>query len=192
MSYIDGAGRLQLSYAEKQRKLYESRLAAMQEQEKERQEFIAKNQDQIMAAMQAVQAQAAAAKENDKSRAFSAAEAAKNRAASSANNAASRALSRRAQDIGQAEFAETQAFREQQRKDQLRAAAQARLDRDASDRDAKTERQFNTPGTKRIRTGVGTYKVVNNDDPDYKHEQHVLTEHQIRQNNRRGNFIRYF
>lgn len=192
MPYIDGAGRTVYSEAEKARKLYEERLANMQRQEKERQEFIAQHSEQIMAAMQAVQAQAAAAKENDKSRAFSAAEAAKSRAASNANNAASRALTRRAQDIGQYEFAESQAFREKQRKDQLREAAQARLDRDASDRDAKMERQFNTPGQKRIRTGVGTYRMVANDDPDYKDEQHVLTEIEKRKKKRRKNFIRYF
>ena len=194
MSYIDGVGRLQLSEADKRRKLYEERLAAMQKQEKERKEFIANNHDQIMAAMQAVQAQAAAAKENDKSRAFSASEAAKNRASSNANSAASRDLSRRSQDIGREEFAQSQAFREKQRKDQLREAAQARLDRNASDRDAKTERQFNTPGQKRIRTGAGTYRMVANNDPSYKNEQHVLTEIEKRKLERRKdrNFIRYF
>ena len=194
VSYIDGAGRLQLSYAEKQRKLYEERLAAMQKQKKEQEEFMAQHQDQIMAAMQAVQAQAAAAKENDKSRAFSAREAAKARASSNANSAASRALSLRAQDIGRDEFAQSQAFREKQRKDSLRESAQARLDRNSSDRDAKMERQFNTPGQKRIRTGVGTYRMVDNDDPDYKDEQHVSTEIEKRKKKRRKdkNFIRYF
>lgn len=170
----------------------EELLAQMQKQDQERKEFIANNHDQIMAAMQAVQAQAAAAKENDKSRAFSASEAAKNRASSNANSAASRDLSRRSQDIGREQFAQSQAFREKQRKDQLREAAQARLDRNASDRDAKTERQFNTPGQKRVRTGVGTYRMVDNNDPDYKDEQHVLTEIEKRKRKRRGNFIRYF
>ena len=192
MSYIDGVGRLQLSEADKRRKQNQELIADMQRQEKERKEFIANNHDQIMAAMQAVQAQAAAAKENDKSRAFSASEAAKNRASSNANSAASRDLSRRSQDIGREEFAQSQAFREKQRKDQLREAAQARLDRNASDRDAKTERQFNTPGQKRVRTGVGTYRFVDNDDPDYKDEQHVLTEIEKRKKKRRNKFIRYF
>ena len=174
------------------RKMHAETLERLQREKQAQQEFIAQHSDQIMAAMQAVQAQAAAAKENDKSRAFSAAEAAKSRAASAANNAASRALSRRAQDIGQAEFAESQAFREKQRKDQLREAAQARLDRDASDRDAKMERQFNTPGQKRVQTGAGTFRIVDNDDPDYKDEQHVLTPIEKRKKKRRENFIRYF
>ena len=176
------------------RKMHAETLERLQREKQAQQEFIAQHQDQIMAAMQAVQAQAAAAKENDKSRAFSAAEAAKSRAASAANNAASRALSRRAQDIGQAEFAESQAFREKQRKDQLREAAQARLDRSASDRDAKMERQFNTPGNKRIRTGHGTYRWVSNSNPDYKNEQHVMTEIEKRRQQRRKKkgFIRYF
>ena len=172
----------------------EELLAQMQEQEAKRQEFIANHQDQILQAMQAVQAQVAAAKENDKSRAFSAREAAKARANSNANNAASRALSLRAQDIGREEFAQSQAFREKQRRDQLREAAQARLDRNASDRDAKRERQFNTPGKKRIRTGAGTYRMVDNNDPSYKNEQHVLTEIEKRKLKRRKKkgFIRYF
>ena len=164
----------------------------MQKEKEAREKWVAEHQKEIMETIQANEARKAAAIENDKARAFSAAEAAKSRAASSANSAASRALSKRAQDIGMDEFNKEYAFKEKTRRDQLRAAAQARLDRNAKDRDAKMERQFNTPGTKRIRTGVGTYKVVNNDDPDYKNEQHVLTEIQKRKNRRRGNFIRYF
>jgi hypothetical protein len=84
------------------------------------------------------------------------------------------------------------AFRQQERRDSLRAQAQARLDKNAGDRDARTERAFNTPGTKRVQTGAGTYRMVSNSDPDYKQEQHVQTEIQKRRNNRRENFIKYF
>lgn len=194
MSYIDGAGRTVYSEAEKRRKQNQELIANMQKQEQERRKFIADNQQAIMQAIQAAEARKAAALENDRSRAFSAREAAKARANSNANNAASRALSLRAQDIGREEFAQSQAFREKQRRDQLREAAQARLDRNASDRDAKRERQFNTPGKKRIRTGAGTYRMVDNNDPSYKNEQHVLTEIEKRKLKRRKKkgFIRYF
>ena len=83
-------------------------------------------------------------------------------------------------------------FREKERKDSLRAAAQARLDKQLSDRDAKAERQFNTPGTKKIQTGAGTFRTVANNDPDYKYEQHALTPAQLAERKRRENFIRYF
>lgn len=182
----------QLSEADKRRKLHAETLEKLQKQEQERKEFLAQNADQIMAAQQAAFARQQAAKEAGTQRQFASQEAAKGRAASAANSAASRALTERSQNIGMDQFAESQAFRETQRKDQLREAAQARLDRDASDRDAKTERQFNTPGKKRVRTGVGTYRMVDNDDIDYKDEQHVLTEIQKRKRKRRRNFIRYF
>ena len=172
----------------------EELMAEIRRQDEERMNFIANNQEAIMQAIQAAEARKAAALENDRSRAFSAREAAKARASSNANSAASRALTKRSQDIGREEFAQSQAFREKQRRDQLREAAQARLDKNASDRDAKRERQFNTPGQKRIRTGAGTYRMVDNNDPSYKNEQHVLTEIEKRKLKRRKdkNFIRYF
>ena len=183
-----------LSEADKRRKLHAETLEKLQKQEQERQEFLAQHADQIMAAQQAAFARQQAAKEAGMQRQFASQEAAKGRAASAANSAASRALTERSQNIGMAQFAESQAFRETQRKDQLREAAQARLDRDSSDRDAKVERAFNTPGTKKIQTGAGTYRTVANNDPDYKYEQHALTEIEKRKLKRRKDkdFIRYF
>lgn len=180
------------------REAREKRMEALRKEreqsEQARQEFLREHAGEIMAAQQAAFARQQAAKEAGMQRQFASQEAAKGRAASAANSAASRALTERSQNIGMDQFAESQAFRETQRRDQLREAAQARLDRDSSDRDAKVERAFNTPGTKKIQTGAGTYRTVANNDPDYKYEQHALTEIEKRKLKRRKDkgFIRYF
>lgn len=186
------AARTIVSEGQRRREMHAENIARMKKEEEERKQFMLENQEQIFNAIQVANAQKIAAQENDKSRAFSSSEAAKARSNSSANSAASRALQARAQDIGQQEFGQSMAFRQQERRDSLRAQAQARLDKNAGDRDARTERAFNTPGTKRVQTGAGTYRMVSNSDPDYKQEQHVQTEIQKRRNNRRKNFIKYF